>query len=361
MKSRFMKRFGVLIVAAVVACSEGSEPLPDEVPDAGPAPDAFVPPDPGRLDAGFEGPDEDAGFLAPTVQEGLQPIGGVNLYTHVRGTLTSTLPPVIFINTGPFLGHEYLLEPMAFLLGPQGAEPDRLHIYYDMRATGRSSFGNQVDVASHVEDLGAIMDWVDGFTETTNAFDVIGHGYGAGIAVLYAADRPERLNHMVLITPHPADIDQHVEWYAEWNARLSTPERERIQQIILWTNCISDVLQCSLDYWDTIGPGWLCPENEPLFNDMRFEYLEMRLYWSQGLINEDLRAQQFDWRPQMGRVRTPTTIIAGACDPIPAEAAQVYTSSVAGATLHVFDESGHFPFVESPARFQRIVKQALTD
>ena len=348
------------------ACSSDDSGLTQGDGDSGVVPlDAFVVPDAGFIDVGTgQPPRPDAGFLDPaTLHQGKQSVGGVEMYTHVRGTLTSTMPPVVFVSTGPFLGNEYLLEPMDFLLGDID-DPDRLHIYFDLRATGQSSFTSLSTVAitldTHLADLGAVLDWTEGWLGRSTTFDIVGHGYGAGLAVLYTADRPERISRLVLVAPHPANIDQHAEWYAEWNSRLSQPERERLQEITRWDNCLRSIPLCSQQYWNTIGPHWLCEENDDLFDTMRFENIEMRPYWSRGFINQDLRAREFDWQPEIAQIRKPTTIIAGACDPIPADAAQVFNANIPGSTLYIFEDSGHFPFVESRARFQGIVKQALT-
>ena len=104
-----------------LACS-GSDPLPDAGPvdvgvDAGPAdsgPDDrgfFMPPD--------MGPEGDAGFGDPaTLSFGHERIEGIRTYLHIRGSLTSTMPPVLMMNTGPLVSFEYWDTSMDFLLGP---------------------------------------------------------------------------------------------------------------------------------------------------------------------------------------------------------------------------------------------------
>ncbi|MEM7677755.1 MAG: alpha/beta fold hydrolase, partial [Myxococcota bacterium] len=300
------------MVAMIVAC--GAE---ESAPDAGLAPqetgvttDVFVPPDAGFIDLSDAAPPPDVGFLDPaTLLQGIELIGGVRMYTHVRGTLTSTMPPVIFVSTGPFAGNEYLLDPMEFLLGPSVEAPDRLHVYFDLRATSRSGFTSTATAAitldAHLADLSAVVDWTRDVLGLSGPVDIVGHGYGAGLAALYAADNAERISRLVLVAPHPANIQQHAEWYSEWNSRLSTPQRERLQATIQPQNCLRNVPQCSLDYWTIIGPQWLCPENEALFSTMTFQHVEMRSYWSRGFINEDLRARQFDWASDIGRVVNP--------------------------------------------------------
>lgn len=373
---RSMQRTAITVLSAaigaaavsLVACSGDDTPFESGPPDSGGQLDAFIPPDIGAItlpDVSVE-PDPDAGFRTPsTLQQGIEKIGGVNMYTHVRGTLTSTMPPVIFLNTGPFLGNEYLIEPMEFLLGPSPTAPDRLHIYFDMRGTGQSGLTSlsttTVDLDSHIDDLAAVMDWADGWLGAATAYDIVGHGYGAGIATLYAAERPDRFSRLVLVTPHPADVDQWAQWNANWRAELNATDVQALQDITRWDYCLQSIERCSLDYFDVVGPNWMCDENFDLYDEqMTVEHVDMRLFWDRGLISRDLRERQFDWREDFRRVSHPTTIIAGACDPIPAEAAEAYRDNMSDARLLILDDAGHFPFVESPARFQSIVKQALT-
>src|SRR5688572_14274320 len=120
------------LLPIAIACSDGGNNGPPDTGepvdaidlfDAGVAPDAR--PDAGRLDGGKK----DIGFDDPaTIIEGLETIEGLDTFIHAQGTLTSTLPPVFLLATGPQFGHEYLPPHMRFLL------PSRLLVYYDYRA-----------------------------------------------------------------------------------------------------------------------------------------------------------------------------------------------------------------------------------
>src|SRR5262245_17123517 len=136
-----MTRFALALASLLAAgCGSESGEMPGE-PDAGSeAADAQVHRDAAvEPDGGTSAP-RDAGFLDPaTLLQGTETIGGVQIFIHLRGTLTSTMPPVVLLSTGPSVGNEYLVEPMDFLLGPGGATaPDRLLVLFDLRATGQS-------------------------------------------------------------------------------------------------------------------------------------------------------------------------------------------------------------------------------
>lgn len=362
-----MLRWSILaLVPLAVACSSSDAPdAGSPEPDAGPTSfDATV------VDSGpppWDGGvvvEPDAGFGSPaTLYDDHANIQGVRTYVRIEGTTTSTMPPLIVMNTGPMLGHEYLLEPLEFLLGPGGPEdPDRLVVFYDMRATGQSGFGSiessTVTIDAHVEDLGYLLDWVDDFAGRTGPVDFLAHGYGTAVATLYSADHPARVSRMVFVAPYPSEVNEQAQWGAEWNSRLNSADRMLLAEITMWNYCFRDFNRCSRDVWNIIGPTWFCDDNRDLFVDMTFEHVDIRPFTYFTVI--DLRDRQFDFRPVMETISIPTTIISGPCDPIPATAPANYATHLQNAEHFVIPDTGHFPMTEAPAAFQQLVKRALT-
>lgn len=360
---------GLVAAALLAACDSSSIDL--EAPDAAGVPasdaglrDAGLGPDLGaRRDAGRG----DIGFSDPSVLlEGLEPIGGPLLYITVRGTRTSTLTPVVILPTGPMPGQEYLYEPTEFLLGPGGAEsPNRLLVYLDLRATGRSSFGEimnaDVSVENHVRDVENLVLWLDDFLGSAEPVDLLGHGYGAGIAMLYAARFGDRVRRLVLANPYPANIRDHARWNEAYRSRLDSADLTRLAQYADFRFCLQDFVACSAETWNIIAPTWMCPENRPVYASLRFEHWsDLRVF--NLYINEDLREDRYDWSRDMGQIRDiPTTIISGPCDAIPDSTPLTYTASIAGSVHEVVPGSGHFTLVEQPEAFARIVRRALGD
>jgi proline iminopeptidase len=66
-------------------------------------------------------------------------------------------------------------------------------------------------------------------------------------------------------------------------------------------------------------------------------------------------------RGRLASLRVPTLIIAGVDDFMtPLElCGSVLAREIANAKLVVFEESGHFPFLEEPARFDQVMREWL--
>jgi pimeloyl-ACP methyl ester carboxylesterase len=354
------------VVLAVAAACTGMDADPDG--GAKPERDAGVVFDASLRDAGPRdiGPRErpDAGFADPaTLLLGEERVRGQRIFMHVRGTTTSTMPPVLFLSTGPLIGFEYLPDLFEFLLGPGGAAaPDRLLVFADLRAVGRSGDGSTdtatVSFETHMLDMQTIMNHVETKFGVSGPWDFVGHGYGSGLAVNYEVLHPDEVNRIVIVGPYATNPTEHADGAGELHNRLTTPERERLMQITMWQNCLRDLGRCSLALWEVWGPHLFCPENFELFDQLNVQYADVRPIAI--FVLPRLRAEEYDWVPVLQQVSAETTIIFGVCEPTPVVTFDNYRNNIPNNEAYVFEASGHFPMLEEPDRFQAIVKRALT-
>ncbi len=370
MRSRYVALVGLL---TAVGCSGGgddegttdAQPMEDAAGDAG-VRDTGGPPDSGVVpDSGFDG-----GFADPnTVAEGYEDVQGTRTFVHVRGTVTSTLPPLIVLPTGPHqggvsgffghlgggIGHEYLPEHLDFLL------PHRLMIYFDFKATGRSGFGTvgtaTISVDVHVLQVAEVLDWAsEKFSIDTSKVDVLGHGYGAGIGAVFAARNPSRVDRLVLLDPMGANVQQYAQAIADLQARLTSSDRTLLDTITREPDCIGDGSNCTVEVWRILAPRLGCQGNESRVNTLVFAYGELRTF---DFLFRDLTNHRYDWGPILPQITADTTVISGPCDPTPAGAALTYTASIAGARHDILTGTGHWPMVEDTIEFRRSVGRAL--
>jgi len=315
--------------------------------DGGTAGDAGGHPDGQVMDAGFTDPD--------TLLEGRHDINGLLTYVRVLGTFTSTMPPAVVLHSGPAISHEYLLPHMKVLM------EGRTLIFYDMRATGLTSFGDgtgtsTITAAEHAEELRELLDYLNQYTDTSRV-DVVGHGYGAGIATLFTAANNSRVSRLILLTPYPANNAERLERIQEQNRRLTGADRQQLSAIMNRRECLRDISLCFLQLWAVYGPHEMCSDNRDRFQQLNFLHGSFR---AQVFVDTQLRDSNYDWRPQMQAITVPTTVISGDCDPIPVATGATYASEIPNAVHHTLSDSGHFPMVESPERFNFLLRRALT-
>lgn len=359
MRSRAL---AVALASGLMACSEGPLTSVDTgvFPDAAPDPydagvidlpdvDAGSRPDAGMIDAGFEDP--------TTLAAGVVPINGLRTFVELRGTLTSTMPPLFVLQRGPAPGHDYLPPLLAELT------TGRTVVYYDMRGTGRTSFGDgtassTISTRKHIEDFAAVVEHV-GATYGVNVskIDILGHEYGGAIGFRYAAANPAKVERLVVVNPFPADINGYADFRAEVERRLTSSERMRYYAIINRPECWGAMDTCYQELWNIVGPHYLCDANQGRFRELinrngsaRTEYF---------YIERDLRNASYDWRSFLPSIQARTTIITGACDPIPTSVADAYASGIPGAVRYDLTGSGQYPMLEEHAVFIDLVKHGF--
>jgi proline iminopeptidase len=130
--------------------------------------------------------------LQPAARERSVPCGATRLYVREIGQGR----PVIVVHGGPDFDHHYLLPELNRLAGRC-----RL-VFYDQRGRGRSFGGAAPDDAtmlSEVDDLDCVRRHL-----RLDTVAVLGHSWGALVAMEYALAFPEAVSHLVLVNTAPA-------------------------------------------------------------------------------------------------------------------------------------------------------------
>jgi hypothetical protein len=129
---------------------------------------------------------------ASAPREGCIPVGKASLYSRDIGRGQ----PIIVLHGGPDFDHGYLLPDLDRL-----ADAFRL-IYYDQRGRGSSAdqvMPEEVTLTSDVDDLDRVRQHFH-----LESAALLGHSWGAVLALEYAVRHPERVSHMILMNPAPA-------------------------------------------------------------------------------------------------------------------------------------------------------------
>jgi len=155
--------------------------------------------------------------FAHSVQDGFLPgTGGVQLYYRVYGGGPDT---VVVVNGGPGLALGYLDQDLAPLAN------GRTVIYFDARGAGRSTLLYDpalLGMSQQVEDLEALRQFF-GIGRMT----IVGHSWGAMVAPFYAAQYPQNVDRLVMITPGPVQAQYDAPFEAERIARTAPAVLQR--------------------------------------------------------------------------------------------------------------------------------------
>lgn len=274
--------------------------------------------------------------------------GYIHYYTKGKGEA------IVLLQGGPGFS-SYYMRSIADSLN------NNLCVLIDYEGTGRSqnrkpdsSWVSPEKIVSDIEQVRKKA----GITKWT----VLGHSYGTHVGLLYSSQYPSVINKIVLLAF--IGTNNHFQRYAGDNimARLSETDLEGLEKIE------KDTLLNSIDrefktqsillkayFFDRskVVPFLKSvPTEESLFyyNDLfNYAYWSNPNYWKWDISNEALGLDK------------PIRIIQGRQDFVNDGNQSLFDSKARNSKLYYIEQSGHFTWIEKPAKFFAILRKILEE
>jgi proline iminopeptidase len=253
--------------------------------------------------------------------------------------------PIVCINGGMIFDHSTLwpaLSPLAAL---------RQVILYDQRGRGASSEPDDPNAASiedDAADVGALRRALG-----IRQWNVFGHSWGGGIAMLATVNDRAGVRRLVLTDA----VGPVSSWFAPLRARvlarLTGADREAVARVTDDDLARPDPALHSA-YARAVYPAWFA------YPDMaeRFTPPDARSETGAAVLAR-LRREGYDWRDRLRALSTPTFVLHGEEDPLPAAVADDIVDLLPNARRTVIPSAGHMPFWEAPERFFALIEAFL--
>jgi proline iminopeptidase len=263
-----------------------------------------------------------------------------------RSPPVSGAVPLVCINGGLIYDHRLLwpaLSPLA---------QERELILYDQRGRGASQAPPGVNAARIEHDAGDVRALREalGFRR----WDVLGHSWGGGIAMLAAERDREGVGRLVLVDA----VGPTSQWLANLHqdalARLGPADRAVLQRLDPTRLHRPDPGVHSA-YSRAIYPAW--------FGDVDLAQLlapPRSASLTGSVVAARLRREGYDWTALVRGVHTETLVLHGERDLLPVTVARELVGLIGRSRLDVVPGAGHMPFWEAPERFFSVVKQFLS-
>jgi proline iminopeptidase len=269
------------------------------------------------------------------------PVGTTSLYARAIGQG----PPVIVLHGGPDFDHGYLLPDL-----DRFADTLRL-IYYDQRGRGRSAEHvrpEDVTLASDVEDIDRVREHF-----RFDAPALLGHSWGAVVALEYALRHPTRVSRLILMNPAPASASDVALVRKTYLERLGA-DMDRQRTIVAGAAYrAGDPEAVAARYRIHFKPALKRPEDyERMMATMRAGFIRQgkegivkaRAVEDQ-LMRDSWQMADYNLLPKLGSLRVPTLVIVGDHD-FMATAGEHIARAIPTAELVTAKDCGHFAFLE---------------
>ncbi|MFI5244801.1 MAG: alpha/beta fold hydrolase [Gemmatimonadales bacterium] len=257
----------------------------------------------------------------------------------------SGVPPLLCINGGMLYSHALLWPALApFAAGRQV-------ILYDQRGRGASDEPPAVGDSRIEYDTGDVLAIREALGIAR--WDLLGHSWGGGIAMLAASRDLIGVRRLVTIDSVGATSEWIPSLHENALARLSGVEREALAAIDPRMLHAADPA-LHAEYSRAIYPAY--------FADHEFTALFRPPHETSATgaaVAARLRRDGYDWRSRARGIASQTLVVHGSADVIPSRVAHDIASLVPHATLEIIDDAGHMPFFERPEFFFPLVRRFL--
>jgi pimeloyl-ACP methyl ester carboxylesterase len=275
-------------------------------------------------------------------------------YTSYDGTelayrVDGSGEPLVVWPGGPARDAGYLGD-----LGDLARAAQRSLVIPDPRGTGASPL--PADPAAYaavrlVDDLEALRAHLG-----LETFDLLGHSAGGSVSLLYAARHPSRVRRLVLVTPGTAAVGLDVT-DDEWDARVALRQAE---PWFVGAKAALDADDGTPATRQAMSPflygAWTDTARLHAASDDEQRNREgTRSFWAERPDPEQMREA-------LGAISAPVRVIVGELDLMPGpELGEELAALFPDGLCVVQPAAGHFPWVDDPALFARLVVEALAD
>ncbi len=278
--------------------------------------------------------------------EGLKKVNGNNLYFKVIGEGE----PILVIHSGPGMNMEYI-EPHMHEL----AKKNKL-IFFDPRSTGKSEIPDDSLATMHkflVEDI-------DGIRKAfgIQKVNLLGHSWGAKMALLYALKYPANIKSLILTNASPLNHEFDT-LQMDFNDRMAKkPELQEKRMEIIQRHISRIEIQQRLAFMYS------------MYNFMDIDKIQLTFPSNYGDAQRALfRGLSYDYKmydtdlyPLLKNIKAPVLVIHGDADGLSLGASEKLVSCLGSNNVKLvhFEKSGFFPFMEEPERFATTVNAFVT-
>jgi proline iminopeptidase len=257
-------------------------------------------------------------------------------------------PVLLVMHGGLGLDHTYL-RPYLDSLGSAARV-----VYYDHRGNGKSPpVGDWTNISHDT--------WIDDADHLREALEcektfLLGHSYGGFLAIEYALKYPSRLRGLILCSTAPA-FDYADTAMALARSKYTDKQFQVLTQGLSGPIADDDALR---EVWSEILPMYFKNVDARLVRQI-IERIRFRANaFNHSFFN---CLPSFNTIDRLEHISTPTLVIGGREDWImpPLHGPERLGKMIPGANVVIFEDSGHFPFIEEHERFTTLVSNWIDE
>lgn len=258
--------------------------------------------------------------------------------------------PVVLLSGGPGISADQLSGLHEWL------SQNHLSVLFEQRGTGRSKVermdSTTINLNEAVNDLNLLKNKL-----AVPKLTIIGHSWGAMLAMHYANRFPSNVEKLILIGPGVLAFSDYDILEANIMARASIAERK----------FMDDALDSMAH--NTASKELISAYNKQfirflIFDAPRLDSISKLIRGRQNprmqqLMLQDLMRQNYNVKPGLQKLNIPIYVICGREDPVGVFPTFEISQLNKKAQISWIEKSGHFPWIEKPESFYKVLAAYL--
>lgn len=281
---------------------------------------------------------------APVLAQQTVRARGLDFAVFKSPTVEGALP-LLCINGGLHFGHDVLWPALAPL------SLKRQLIFFDQRGRGKSQKPPGARTARIEHDAGDVAPIREALG--LERWNVFGHSWGGGIAMLATAQDEDAVNKLIIVDAVGPTSDWLSRLHSGAIARLAGERKEVLERLDPSALKVDDIA-AHAEYTSALYPAWFADrEFGAIFSSPRANSP------TGAAVAARLRREGYDWTSIVRTIRVPTLVVHGEDDLLDVAVARTISELIPASELSLIPHAGHMPFWEAPTEFFNRVETFL--
>lgn len=279
-----------------------------------------------------------------TETDGFLRIDGAEFYYNLTG-VGDTL---VILHGGPGLSHQYLKPQMDSLLAPHFTL-----LYYDQRGSGWTSGEKdslKLNMETYVNDLKQIKEHFG-----LSKMNLVGHSFGGFFGMYYGISHPEDLNTLVLIDSDAASYKLRTPYQIKMiNSRLTDQHNAYLDSLETTEDFKNYDPKTYENYYKVFLTSYFANPRDTSKLYLGFDEKSVpKISSTNGTVRASLG--NYDIHDRLNKIQCKTLIMQGTESVFSVEGAQAISAGIPNSELHLFEDCGHFEYIEAPKKFKNLM------
>ena len=255
---------------------------------------------------------------------------------------------LVVLHGGPGFSHLYMKPQLDSLLSSKFTL-----LYYDQRGSGWSEGEKDtlnLNIKTFVDDLEQIRDYFN-----LSNLNLLGHSFGGLLGMYYSIKYPNKVTSLILVDPDAASFQLRTPYQIKMiNSRLTESQEEYLDSLEQTENFLNYDIDLYERYYKSYLTTYFANPSDTANLNLGFDSISIpKISTTNKLVRDNLG--DYDIHSKLSDITCKTLIMQGTESVFSVEGARAIHQNIPLSEIHLFEDCGHFEYIESPGKFKRLI------